>query len=595
MTTSTEAPWRMRFRAPRITLPLWARDQPGRLIYLATTGGKTEAYAWDRAADTHRRVTDRPEGTTNARIDPAGAWIWWYDDDHGSELGRWLREPFAPDTADGGPRPAAPDLPPAYSTGIALDHAIAVTGASTDDGSFVHLVRPDQPSRLLYHHRELASVEGLSRDGALLCISHSEHGDAQHPALRVLDLDGATITDLWDGPGLGLDVAGWSPIPGDQRLLLIHERDDLPRPRIWSPLTGAILEPPIDLPGELSAMWYPDAAALLLVHEHRGRSQLYRLDLASNALTRIDTEPGTIAGVRVHPDGAVWYGWSSAATPPEIRTATQAGSRVLLRPPGDPAPAGVGYTDHDVDGIHAFLAEPPGPRPHATVFLIHGGPTAHDRDQFLPAVQAWLDHGYAVIHVNYRGSTGYGRTWRDALIGNPGFTELADIATVHDWALREGIADPARTVLAGNSWGGYLTLFGLSIQPRRWSLGVAGVPVTDWAMQLEDEMEPLRRYDEALFDHKPIAEHPDLYRERSPSAYVERLRVPVMLLGGANDPRCPIRPIDAYVERLAELEKPHEYLRFDAGHSSMVIDEQIRQMAARLTFTARHLDTPAPT
>ena len=63
--------------------------------------------------------------------------------------------------------------------------------------------------------------------------------------------------------------------------------------------------------------------------------------------------------------------------------------------------------------------------------------------------------------VNYRGSTGYGRAWRDALTGNPGLTELADIAAVHERVVAEGIADPDRMVLSGASWGGYLTLLGL--------------------------------------------------------------------------------------------------------------------------------------
>ena len=66
-------------------------------------------------------------------------------------------------------------------------------------------------------------------------------------------------------------------------------------------------------------------------------------------------------------------------------------------------------------------------RPYPTILIIHGGPEAHDRDAFSPAVQAWVDHGFAVAMVNYRGSTGYGKAWRDALEGNPGLTELQEL------------------------------------------------------------------------------------------------------------------------------------------------------------------------
>jgi len=351
-----------------------------------------------------------------------------------------------------------------------------------------------------------------------------------------------------------------------------------------------VQEPAIELSGEIFAGWYPDASALLLTRMHRGRSELYRLELESGALTKIDVEPGVISGAAVRPDGEIWYGWTSASTPPEVRGR----GGVLLRPRGDAAPGGVSYTDLDVGGVHGFVAEPSGERPHPTIFQIHGGPTAQDADAFSPRIQAWVDHGYAVVMVNYRGSAGYGRAWRDALIGNPGFTELEDIAAVHDHVVAAGIADPRRVILAGGSWGGYLTLLGLGTQTERWSLGIADVPVADWFGQIEDEMEPLRRYDEALFGGRPIAEFPEVYRRASPITYVEQVRVPVIIFGGENDPRCPIRPIEAYVARLRELGKQHEYERFNAGHSSQVIEEQIRQMEVRLAFAARHLGTPAP-
>lgn len=580
----SDVPWRRRFRAPRMSLPAWARDCPERLLYLGNASGKWEVYAWDRAAGRHRQVTDRPEGTLDAALDPTGEWLWWFDDERGNERGRWVLEPFA----GGARRLAAPDLPPAYGAGLALAHAFAVVGSATDDGSAVHLVRAGEPPRLLYAHREEAEVAGLSRDEGLLALSHSEHGDSRHPALRILDLEGRAVAELWDGPGRGLQPIDWSPVRGDRRLLVLHERLDLPRPLIWSPERGPA-DVTVDLPGEVDAAWYPDASALLLVHEHRGRSELYRLDLGAGGLARIEAEPGTIEGAAVRPNGEVWYAWSRASRPPEMR----AGSRILVRPPGDPGPGGVAYADHVVDGVHVFVAEPRTPRPHPTLFKIHGGPHAHEADEFSPYVQAWVDHGFAVVLPNYRGSSGYGKAWRDALEGNPGFTELADIAKVHDWAIAEGIADRARIVLAGASWGGYLTLLGLGLQPERWALGIAAVPVADYVAAYEDEMEPLRAFDRALFAGSP-AEIPERYRERSPITYGERVRVPLLVLAGANDPRCPIRQIDRYIERLRDLGKPHEVYRYDAGHGSLVVEETIRQVEIEVAFAARHLGTRPP-
>jgi dipeptidyl aminopeptidase/acylaminoacyl peptidase len=583
---ASEAPWRQRFRAPYIAFPLWARDAPDRLLYHSNASGKWELYCWDRTTETHRQATDRPAGTERAAIDPAGEWVWWFDDTLGNELGRWMVQPFG----GGVPSPAAPDLPPAHPMGRALGRSFAVLGSSTSNGTTVHLVRKDEAPRLLYAHAAPARVVALSPDETALCLDHAERGDIRHLALRVLDLNGARApVDLWDGPGRGLWAGDWSPVTGDQRLLVQHERGEVRRPLIWDVFSGEVQELRIDLPGEVQASWYPDGVALLLLHDYGGRSELYRFELPDEALQQLATEPGTVAAARVRPDGEVWYRWTCSSTPPQLH----AGHRPLLLPAGAPAPAGVPYSDHHVGNVHVFLAEPIRPRPHPTVVLVHGGPHAHDRDAFSPIVQAWVDHGLAVALVNYRGSTGYGRAWRDALQGNPGLTELADLAAVHDWLIASGIAEPARVVLAGGSWGGYLTLFGLGVQPERWALGVAAVPVADFVAAYEDALEPWKAMDRALFGGSP-EEVPEAYRLRSPITYVERVQVPVLILAAENDVRCPIRQIDNYVSRLRALGKPHQVYRYDAGHHLLVVEDTIHQLEVQFAFVARHLGTAAP-
>jgi dipeptidyl aminopeptidase/acylaminoacyl peptidase len=580
-----EAAWRRRFRATRATLPRWARDQPERLLYVSNAGGKFELYAWDRQAGTHRQVTDRAEGTTTGAPTPDGAFVWWFDDRKGDEFGTWVRQPFG-----GGPdEPAAPGVPAAYGAGLSLARGFAVVGGSDDGGTSVFVAGPDRDPVLLYRHAEDASVGGLSRDESLVALSHSEHGDGRHRALRILTVDGETVADLWDGPGLGLYPSGWSPVPGDERLLVIHERRDLPRPIVWSPATGEVLEPELDLPGEVDASWYPDARSLLIAHDHEGRSELHRLDLETGRLEPVWTEPGTVLDARVRPDGEPWFSFTRSSSPAVIRSP----GATVLEPPGEPPPEGVAYTAHRPGGVPVFVAEPPGPGPHPTILIVHGGPEAHDRDAFSPYAQAWVDHGFAVVLVNYRGSTGYGRAWRDANEGNPGLTELADLAVVRDWLADEARFDPSRIVLSGASWGGYLTLLGLGVQPERWSLGIAAVPVADYPAAYEDEMESLKAVDRALFGGTP-EEVPEVYRERSPITYVDQVRVPVLVLAGENDPRCPIRQIENYLACLRELGKEHDVYRFDAGHGSLVIEETIRQLEVELAFAAGHLGTSPP-
>jgi dipeptidyl aminopeptidase/acylaminoacyl peptidase len=266
---------------------------------------------------------------------------------------------------------------------------------------------------------------------------------------------------------------------------------------------------------------------------------------------------------------------------------------VVLPPPGPVAPPSVPVEDAWVDGpggrIHALVSKPEhGDGPFPTVFDVHGGPTAQDTDSFVPSAAAWIDHGFAVVRVNYRGSTGYGSQWRDAIEGRVGLTELEDIKAVRDWAVESGVADPSKLVLTGGSWGGFLTLLGIGTQPDDWTVAVAAVPVADYVAAYEDEMEGLQAFDRSLFGGSPD-EVPERYEESSPITYVDQVKAPVLILAGENDPRCPIRQINNYLDRLAERGHQHDVYRYDAGHGSLVVEERIKQMEAEISFAMRHL------
>jgi acetyl esterase/lipase len=551
--------------------------------------GTFELHAWDRSSGRVRQVTRRAHGTTDGTLSPDGGSVWWFDDTDGDEFGSWRRQPFA----GGADADAAPGVPRGWSAGLEIGDGLAVVGVSTDDGATVWAVRPGSEPALLYASEHDADVGGLSRDEDLVVLEHSEHGDARHRALRVLRLDGSVVADLWDGEGLGLHAVGFSPLPGDSRLLALHERAGRPTPLVWDPVSGEQLRLDLPLPGDLSADWYADGSALLVLAESGGRSTLHRVTL-DGEVSELSTPPGTVGDATARPDGTVEYTWSSGASPTVVRS-TAGG--VVLTPPGPPAPPSVPLEDAYVDGpggrVHALVARPPGPGPLPTVFLLHGGPTHSDSDSFASDRAAYVDLGCAVVHVNYRGSTGYGAAWRDALTGRPGLTELEDVAAVHDWAVASGLADPARCAVTGGSWGGYLTLLALGTQPERWAAGVAAVPVADYLAAYEDEMEPLRAFDRSLFGGSP-QEVPERYARSSPLTYVGAVRAPLLVLAGANDPRCPLRQIENYLTALAERGSEHEVYRYDAGHGSLVVDERVRQMRAELAFVARCLGLSPP-
>jgi len=586
---NAEARWRQRFHATRMSVPGWALDAPNANLYVSNASGVFEVYAWDRARDEHRRVTDRPNGTMRATLSPDGQWIWWFDDTDGDEFGYGVREPFHPGHQA---EPATPGVPAGYPAGLEIGHRLTVTGVSSDEGSALYAHTSSGAERF-YHSTDDAGIAALSRDENLLAIVHSEHGDSRHPALRVLACDGFdTVAEKWDGAGKGLDALDFSPIAGDERLLVAHERRGREELLIWDVLRDTETEIELDLPGEVLATWYPNGDALLVVHFHQGRSTLHRYDLADGELTPVDTPTGRIGGAAVRPDGTIEYSWSSAAEPAVIRARGPAGDDgVLLEPSGERAAGSVPMSDAFVDGpggrIHALVSRPTtAEAPLPTVFNVHGGPHAADEDRFSAYRAVWLDAGFAVVEVNYRGSTGYGSAWRDAIEGRPGLTELEDIAAVHDWAVASGMTDPERCVIDGASWGGYLTLLALGTQPGRWAAGIGVVPVADYVAAYEDEMEQLRSFDRALFGGSPT-DVPQVYRDCSPITYVDAVDVPVLIVAGDNDPRCPIRQIENYLDRLAARDVHHEFYRYDAGHGSLVTAETVRQTAIEVHFALR--------
>jgi dienelactone hydrolase len=583
-----EERWQARFRASRMTLPSWARLAPNRSIYRSNATGTWEVYAWDRASGANRQVTDRPKGTAHAAIDPTGQWIYWFADTEGDEFGLWWRQPF-----NGGPdEQVAPDLEPGQPGGIALSMAGHAAISLASEGSFrIHLVKPGEPSRLLYEHAEAAWVADMSLDGTLIAINHAEYGDFRHPALRVVRQNGDVVGELYDGPDKGVIGLKFAPVPGDRRMLALHERRQRQAPLVWDPVTDEQREIWMKDSGELTASWYDDGRGLLILRDNRARSYLHRYDLAGGGLTLLETPHGVIDAAAPRPGGNVEYSWSSASRPPVIRSSN---GQVVLNSSGPSAPPSVPVEDLDVPGpggrIHALVSRPEsGAAPFPTVFLLHGGPTTHDRDAFSPEVAAWVDAGFAVVRVNYRGSTGYGSAWRDALHSDIGHIELADVAAVREHVVERGIADPARMLLTGTAWGGYLTLLGLGIQPELWTAGIAAVPIACHQTSYEDEAESLRAYHRALLGGSPD-EQPERYAASSPITYVDRVESPVLILAGENDSRCPLRQIEKYVAKLAEHGREHEVYAYDAIRGSLVMSERIAQIALQLEFARKHVN-----
>lgn len=594
-TEATTPRWERRFRAPKVTFPTWSRQAPERLVFASTESGTYQVHVWDRESGMRRRVTDDEVGVTDGTPTWDGTGVCWFRDETGDESGRWLVQAF-----EGGPeRPFVEGVPHGWNEGLALGRSITALGISDREGFGIYVSENGEPARRIHHHVESVRVggaesggfdlAGLSADGSLLMLEHAEHGDMLHAAVRVVDpRTGETVGERRD-EGLALRPAPWSPIPGDQRVVVIHERGDRERPAVWNLATDEWTDLDVRLPGDVDVWdWWPDGSALLLAELFEGRWRLHRFDLATGSAFRIEHPEGQISGARVRPDGSVWYRRASGAGEPKVHD--QHGVEVVV-PEGERAPAGEPYTSwhftnrHD-QRVHGFHVSPAGDGPFPAIMLVHGGPTWLDEDRWDPDVQALVDAGYAIGMVNYRGSIGYGAAWRDILRGDVGGPEIEDVLDGLDDLVRQGVADPARTVIAGWSWGGYITLLMIGKHPERFTAAVAGVPVGDYEASYDDSSPLLQAYDRALIG-MAATEATELMRDRSPIYFVENVQTPVFILAGENDSRCPIRQVMNYVEKMKQLGKEHELYLYGTGHSSFVIEEEVRQMRLVLDFLAR--------
>ena len=593
--------WERRYRAATRTLPIWSPDAPDRFALLSDEGGSFQAYAWEPGSEP-RRLSEERVGVAYATISADGERVIWFSDPTGDESGRWLWVPFE----GGEPEELFPGAPNGWPGGLAVGLERSVGVIADRDGFAVHVAERGGPAREIHRdaehvgfsdsdfHREGFDSVGLSADGGLICLEVSQDGDAIHRKLLAMDPhDGSIVAELADGPGFTLSAYAWSPVPGDRRLLGGHEREGMTRPTLWDPTTGQRVDIALDLPGEaIPVDWWPDAGSLLLVHLFRGRDQLYRFDLATGTLTEVRHPVGEIHGARVRPDGRVWIRVSGGEQASRLLDDT--GSEILAAPPGG-VREGRPYREWAFEGtegmVHGWIATPEGEGPFPVYLKVHGGPNWLYLDTWWPDVQALLDEGFAVAMVNYRGSIGFGRAWRDRIVGDIGFPELQDVISGLDDLVARGMADPERVVIAGWSWGGYIALLALGTYPERFAAGVAGVPVGDYMDSYDDSAPSLQAYDRSLVGGV-VHDIPEFIAERSPITYVEKVKAPVFVVVGEHDSRCVPSQVYRYVRALRKAGGDVEVYSYEEGHSSYVVDEEVREWGAVLEFLRRRIRLP---
>lgn len=443
-----------------------------------------------------------------------------------------------------------------------------------------------------------------SPDGRWVAYTCNELPDpANLDVYRVASDGGAPERVLRVKEGSKDEVAGWSP---DGRSLTVD-----------SDATGNYRPGILDL-GTRKVRWFghegweetaedisPDGRQLLTLGRSGVATKGWTRDLSTGGERELDLPGGTCALARFAPLAGklLWYG-TDVDQPLHFRALdlkTQR-SQVLL-PPLLPeadrkqlAPCEtVRYRSFDGREVEALLFRPRHPRPgrsNPALVEVHGGPTGQFFRQFNPVAQYLASLGFTVLEPNIRGSTGYGVEFRDIAKKDWGGADLEDVVQGADHLRTLPHVDPKRVGIFGGSYGGFMTYLATVKHPEAWKAACSIVGITDLHLMWDKSKEHFRYFlREQMGD--PV-EDASLWKDRSAVHFAENLHAKILMLHGANDPRCPVDQARVFRDRLVEFGKMEgrdfEYVEYaDEGHGSDDIRQKLRMWRRMGEFFQREL------
>jgi len=352
----------------------------------------------------------------------------------------------------------------------------------------------------------------------------------------------------------------------------------------------------------MSTYAFTSPTRIVCSYKERGSSRLATLDTGTGGMERVETPYSEIAYVRADEDtGHVVFIGASPTEPASIVSLDPTtGEREVLRRSDegeiDPGylsvPEPVEFPTENGLTAHAFFypsrnrdhVAPEGELPPLLV-MIHGGPTAATTTALDLEIQYWTSRGIAVLDVNYGGSTGYGREYRRRLDGLWGVVDVDDCANGARYLAERGLVDGDRLMITGGSAGGYTTLCALTFR-EDFAAGASHFGVSDAEALAEETHKFESRYLDRLIG--PYPERADLYKQRSPIHYTDRLSCPVVFFQGLEDEVVPPNQAETMFEALKDKGLPVAYVPFEGEQHGFRRAENIRRaLDGELYFYSR--------
>ncbi len=371
-----------------------------------------------------------------------------------------------------------------------------------------------------------------------------------------------------------------------------------PETGAFEPLVDAEAHPP---EGELELLAVSaDGRHGAYVFNHEGYSQLFRLDLTTGARRPVDgIPPGVIGHLSVYRDGSLLFDFQAPDRNPDVWrvglddavTRLTDSDRAGIPRSSFVAPELIRYTSFDGLSIPALYYRPQTPPPpggYPCILYVHGGPTSQLRPDFDVRFQYFLSRGYAILGPNVRGSTGYGRTYAALDEVEKRMDSVADLKHAVLWLQQRPEIDARRIAIYGRSYGGFMVLAALTEYPDLFAAGIDVVGIANWVTFLE-RTGPWRRAHRER-EYGSLAHHRDVLTRISPIHKAERIRVPLLVIAGDNDPRVPLSESEQIVERVRAAGGTVEFLHYpDEGHKIGKLANRIHSFSKIAEFLDRYV------
>ncbi len=422
-----------------------------------------------------------------------------------------------------------------------------------------------------------------SPDGKGIYFNTNETQDTRNNDIYLLNLENRTTQKIFSS-GAGHSDHCQKVSPCGKYLGLNTEKEGRTQAAILHLETGTVYYPKTGEAESHFMDFSPSSEKCLIRINHNASLRLREYDLFTGKISNPEPESGFTSWGEYKSEEEIFALFEDTTHRPELISFP--GKKLIIPAsyngykPEDFVPGRlISYPSIDGLEIQAILYLPPGKGPHPAIVMVHGGPLSQDFLAFNPFCQFLTSLGFAVLRPNYRGSTGYGKEFREKILGDIGGMEAEDVARGAKFLESLPEIDSERILCIGGSYGGYMTYWQLVTRPEQWAGGIAWIGITDWEKLFDSSVEHFKYLLEHIFKARP--EKSKLYRERSPIHLAENLRAPLQIIHGVNDPRVPLEQALIFRDKLKELgyEENQDFFYeelTEEGHGTQDIQQKIR-------------------